>query len=360
MKKSIWYILIVAVVCFLSILSLQLIRQQPEPENGFNRKIKQQILEIKQVHPLPSPAMYFIGNSPSEKELYLKDFYHLSSIYLINYDLSFLINKPLNLPKDSVFSENKTTVGVNGPYMHISNNQTGSLSVFNTNTGNRSNHRLPGISWMDQVNMLSEQSIYSRTLALDGKRFKRHLVKFNYPLNKIDREFLIKRKIDGNFCTDGLLKLDAKSAKLFYMYFFRGEFICLDTNMNLRYTAKTIDTIKIRPISTATISKFIGKNHSTSTKLDKPITPVNRIYTLYQNHIYLLSAIKADNENKADFRNNQIVDIYSQNNGNYLYSFYIPNYEGGKAQDLKIKDGFLYAVYKSQVVKFQLKDRLPY
>lgn len=359
MKKTIRYILIVAVVCFLSILSFQLIRQ-PRSENGFNREIKQQSLDIKQVHRLSSPAMYFIGNSPLENELYLKDFKHLSSIYVIDLNLSFLINRPLNLPKDTLFSGNLTTVGVNGANMHISNNQTGSLSVFNTQNGKRSNHLIPGISWMDQVNMLSERSIFIRNLAVDGKKFKRHLVKFNYPLNKIERQFLIERKVDGIFCTDGLLKLDVKSSKLFYMYFFRGEFMCLDTNINLRYTAKTIDTIRIRPISTATIKESKGKNQSNSLKLDKPIAPVNRSYALYQNHIYLLSAIKADNESKADFRNNQIVDIYSQNNGKYLYSFYIPNYNGEKAQDLKIKDGFLYVIYKSQLVKFHFKERLPY
>lgn len=354
MNKTIWFILFLIIACVACVLSFQYLLQ-PTTQNGFTREVKQDILQQKKIFNIPHKSMYFIGSSSLEKDIYLKDFSHRNEIYSIDENLSFLLTRSLKLPKDSVLSENRVTVGVNGIYMHISNNQSGSLSVINNNSNKTSNHRLPDVTWMDQVNILSDYSIIGRNLRLDGKFFKRELIKFNYNLNKTIKKVTIKRKYDGAFCTDGMLKLDVESGKIFYMFFFRGEFMCLDSNINLNYIAKTIDTITIRNISTSHIKNGKGEYQKNSVKLSKPIKAVNKSYALYQNYIYLLSAIKGDSESNSDFKNNQVVDVYNQKTGKYIYSFYIPNYKGEKAQDLKITNNFLYAVYKSQLIKFQFK-----
>lgn len=353
MKKKNLVISIIITFCVFIIISIQYIISLDE-KGGFKRKIKDLKLEFSEIAELSSSSMYFIGISDNEKKLFLKDYEHLSSVYSIDPLLSDLQKIDLSLPKDTIGNHEFSTVGVSESKKYISNNQTGSLRIFNQDN-KKMDYRIPSISWIDQTN-LYHNYVFSRTLSLNGTAFIRKLEKYNFLSNKLERSFTVEKLKDGVYCTDGILKMDSKNAKLFYMFFYRGEFLCLDTNMTILYRAKTIDTIKVRPIQ---VKKIKEKKSGSSWRKNNPILAVNRTYTIFDNSIYILSAVDADNENAQNVRNNQIVDIYNIKNGDYIYSFYIPNYRNDKVQDIKIKNNNIYGIYKRKIVRFKISSKLP-
>ena len=64
---------------------------------------------------------------------------------------------------------------------------------------------------------------------------------FNNPKEVIKADHMEKIR-DGGFATDGMLLYDPSLKQLIYVYYYKNKFICLDTNLNLAGSWKTIDT----------------------------------------------------------------------------------------------------------------------
>ncbi len=58
----------------------------------------------------------------------------------------------------------------------------------------------------------------------------------------IESKDLLQKQVDGIFCTDGMMSYCKKSGKLIYVYYYRNQFICADSNLHLIYRGNTIDT----------------------------------------------------------------------------------------------------------------------
>src|SRR5690606_3253437 len=55
---------------------------------------------------------------------------------------------------------------------------------------------------------------------------------------------LIQKQKDGIFDTDGMLRYNSDKNQIIYTYYYRNEFITADSNLNLDYQGRTIDTVK--------------------------------------------------------------------------------------------------------------------
>lgn len=144
---------------------------------------------------------------------------------------------------------------------------------------------------------------------------RRVLKKVNWQGRELNR-YVPEKQIDGYFCTDAKFRYDVDSKLFVYMFYYRGTFVTLDTNLNIVYQAKTIDTV-----NWAKINLKIGKlqvTHST------PPNFVNKRFSIANQRVYIHSALKADNENDSDFKNKEIIDVYDLKNGRYIVSFCFP------------------------------------
>src|SRR5690606_22443648 len=118
--------------------------------------------------------------------------------------------------------------------------------------------------------------------------------------------------------------------------YYIGEFLCSDTNLNLVYRAKTIDTVKNVDIESKVKSSKIDNQSVQVLIHSKPPKIVNRYLTINDNKLYVLSRSISDNEHRSATKKNSSIDVYSIGKGKYLYSFYIPKYRNIKVQEFKI------------------------
>jgi len=159
---------------------------------------------------------------------------------------------------------------------------------------------------------------------------------------------LLQKQVDGIFCTDGILEKVPESSKLIYTYYYRNQFICMDTNLNLLYRGKTIDTISRAHISVTSISS------SNQMTLSSPPLFVNKQISANKNWLFVHSALKADNETQAVLDAVSIIDVYSLKDGKYYLSFYLPDFRGKKIRDFKVFGNTLVALYDHYIYTYEI------
>jgi hypothetical protein len=159
---------------------------------------------------------------------------------------------------------------------------------------------------------------------------------------------LLQKQVDGIFCTDGILIKDPGLSKIVYVYYYRNQFICMDTNLNLLYRGKTIDTVSYAHISVATIAS--GRQ----TVLSSPPLMVNKQSSANEDWLFVHSALRADNETQAVMDAVSIIDVYSLKDGKYYLSFYLPDFRGKKIRDFKVFGNTLVALYDHYIYTYHL------
>lgn len=159
---------------------------------------------------------------------------------------------------------------------------------------------------------------------------------------------ILQKQIDGMFCTDGVLSYDAATARILYTYHYRNQFICMDTNLNVLYRGKTIDTISHAQIKVA--SNKAGNEITLAT----PPLMVNKKSCISGNWIFINSDLKANNEQRKVFDEFSVIDVYAAANGKYSFSFYLPRYAKQKMRDFRVFGKTLVAMHDRYVLTYQL------
>ncbi len=158
---------------------------------------------------------------------------------------------------------------------------------------------------------------------------------------------LLEKQIDGLFCTDGMLHFNEKTNQVVYVYYYRNQFITMDTSLNLLYQGTTID-----PVTTARIKTARLKDGSV-TLASPPYLVNNRSHT-NGDYLFINSKIKAKNDDSELFNETSIVDVYSLLNGSYIQSFYIPEFRGDKLKEFKVFNSTLVAIQGHYLVTYNL------
>jgi hypothetical protein len=159
---------------------------------------------------------------------------------------------------------------------------------------------------------------------------------------------VLEKQLDGSFCTDGMLNYERDPARLVYTYFYRNQFICLDTNLKVLNRYRTIDTISHVQIA---VSNLPSKGITT---ISAPPLTVNRKSCIAGDWLYVNSGLLANNEDKRDFDRWSVIDVYSLTNGKYEFSFYLPDYRDKKMKSFRVFDHTLVALYDHYLYSFRL------
>jgi hypothetical protein len=150
---------------------------------------------------------------------------------------------------------------------------------------------------------------------------------------------ILQKQIDGQFCTDGMLHYDSATGKIIYLYYYRNQYMVMDTSMNLVYRGNTIDTVSHAQISGATIS-----SEKTYTMGSPPVT-VNEISCVSNGLLFVRSPLLSKNETAGIFKRQSVVDVYDLKNGTYKFSFYVPKLNGKNFRDFKVAGNKLFVLY---------------
>ncbi len=154
----------------------------------------------------------------------------------------------------------------------------------------------------------------------------------------------LEKQADGIFSVDGLLSYEPESYRILYVYFYRNQFLCLDTNLNIIFKKNTIDTTTQAKIK-------VGKPTAEHTlSLSTPAFYVNKEACMTENYIFIHSGLIADNEDRKKFEKSSVIDVYNTHNGDYLFSFYLPD----KITSFRVINHTLIAMHDSFISTFHL------
>jgi hypothetical protein len=159
---------------------------------------------------------------------------------------------------------------------------------------------------------------------------------------------VLEKQVDGVFCTDGTLHYEPAMGKLVYVYYYRNQFVCLDTNLNIQYKGRTIDTVSHAHIKVASLTAA-GKS-----TLASPSGVVNRLSCIDGKWIYVNSRLMANNEKRETFDKMSVIDVYSIKDGSYHFSFYLPSLGDTKLRGFRVLNKTLVALYDHYVYTFRL------
>lgn len=260
--------------------------------------------------------------------------------------INITFEKPKKIPQKMKW--NRTKVSIDSPNVYMADGFSGNIlktSLFDKNVEMKTFENVNFSQYVPFTDSLSNTIFKAYNFDL-----KQNILIKNTKNTAVSPKYILKRQVDGVFCTDGkLLYTKGKSKKLIHVYNYRNQIICLDTMLKEIYTSKTIDTISFANIEVADI-----KSNTQRTLSKKPLV-VNKESCIYKDYFFVHSGVKADNEEYITFKTNSTIDVYNSNNGTYLSSFYIPRHKKKELSDFQIIGETLYALYNSHLIAYPIK-----
>jgi hypothetical protein len=173
--------------------------------------------------------------------------------------------------------------------------------------------------------------------------------KCNEDINVELNEDIIKKQVDGRFDADGMLLYNEQIERLIYTYYYRNSFEVIDEFLELDYTGKTIDTVKMAIVDVAHYSK------SNSFKLGANTVIVNKQTATYGHHLYVQSDRLGKYESEDVLESASIIDVYDVQDRSYVFSFYLYHQRGKKLSEFKIHKNLLTVIVDDQLWLYRLK-----
>lgn len=312
--------------------------------NGFKRIFKnQQTLEKSRIT-LKKSSYTIISISSDSVYLYeYKKPYHIIKIRLnpLNKQDFFLSSIE---DKDGFKGRNGVRF-IQGNYFVVSG-MTSMVYKVSSDAKKMTAKKIDSLPFYQSTLIDSNSTVVLSKVYLKGES-RRMLKKINMEGRELN-SYLPDKQSDGYFSNDGQFKYDTKSNRLIYMYYYQGKFTCLDTNLNVVYHAKTIDTVKI--------AKMRLKNLGNKTTQSTPPNIVNKRIFITENMVYVNSQLRADNEKSNSFYENNVIDVYKLIDGQYSHSFYIPKLGKESLSQFGIYKNKIIVLYSSTLVIFEYKN----
>jgi hypothetical protein len=351
MKKKIIYLIIIGLACSMSFYALISIKSN-DTDKGFIRKITTDNAKLQRTFQFPSASIIFAWNP--DDYVWVVDYKNPLTLLKFGFSLNKIEQVELKKPKDYI-NTNRAYFDRLDSNIYFTNLR-GDLAVGYK--GRTKNYKIHNLNF-DAFSCISSNTIIVRNFKRNKGNNSTELSKLTLEQSKpILKNYTLPKQLDGIFCSDGQLYYDKPSSKLFYMFFHRGEFLCLDTNLNLLFKTKTIDTVHKANIKLGSYSqKQPGGKIKVVTSIKAP-APINRYFTISEDHIYILSGLKADNQDKTFSLKNESIDVYSIENGSYLYSFTLPKLQGYRVSEFKVKGNIIIATYRNYLVTFKVEHIL--
>lgn len=304
-------------------------------KNGFIRLFPSHFIADSETLDLKIKSYYIAGLSHTK--IFLGDYYDPTSLIMTDYDLSIKQEIKFNVPDLSNLTR-ALKISIDSPDVYIMDGI--SAKVLHS----RFNEKDTSVNILESGNFtlcipLSPSSFIMRKVDDSLKRsilVKESMSGYSTEHSITKNATVLKKQVDGFFCTDGFLNYSKSSGKLLYLYAYRNQFMSLDTNLTVLYTATTIDTISRAQITVGNISS------ENKTTMSSPPLFVNKSSCTNDEWLFVHSGLLADNESKDLFNANVVIDLYSIRDGAYQFSFYIPDDNGARLSEFKVyKDKFV-------------------
>jgi hypothetical protein len=342
MKKAIW-LLCLELTSFLTIVSLYFISQtQSKTGNGFKRTYQFHILTSVRKKRIEKNMYGISGTGKSSLFLAINNvpLYGLR----ISDDLTDSQHFKIRIDSGIKIPVAGTQLQIDSPFVFIC---SGTLpAIFQGKFPDSFVHRISlPLPYFTIVAPFNQHSFALRVL--ESKRKQYILAKSSRKETTYATNILV-RQVDGIFCTDGMLVYNKDKSRIVYVYYYRNQYLLLDTNLHLIYQGKTIDTISIAKIKVAI------DNKTESMTMSSPPLVVNSNSASWKNWLFIQSPRSAENEKLEDLKANSVIDVYDLQKGTYIFSFYLSNPYSKKLKEFRVINNRLIALYDEWIYSYEL------
>lgn len=342
MKKRAITLLTLFVASNALVLSLYLSAQKEIEHYEFKRNFITSGIEKKFQWVLDGPKHYIAGLHSGY--LYVADIFQPEKLFYVKWEDNSQSIQTIHLPV--TFKDSHITTDSGRVYIADLN----SFDIYEFPL-NATNSVTSGIQVFDSTFFVEAVPLRGKVFAIRTLNQSKEYVlalKTAAHATPVYSPGILEKQIDGLFCTDGMLHYNQARKRLVYVYYYRNEFICLDTALHVVYRGNTIDGVERVQIHVAEIES------SQTMALASPPRIVNKKSHSSGDWLFIHSTIRATNESRSTFEQNYVVDVYGLRDGHYSGSFYIPRINGEKLRDFKVYGDLLVTIHGRIITTFDL------
>ena len=159
---------------------------------------------------------------------------------------------------------------------------------------------------------------------------------------------ILEKQIDGVFDVDGAMTSTPDHSLLLYSYYYRNEFIVLDSHLNILKRQNTLDTVTKAQIEVTSLKEGL-----ISEMLSPPVI-INNSSSLEGSRVYIISNRLGKYENMDILKQASILDVYDWKKGTYEFSTYLHKTEREKIREIKVDGNVLYVLVGNQLSVYEL------
>lgn len=196
---------------------------------------------------------------------------------------------------------------------------------------------------------LDSNKLYIKTISSKTKKTILGIIEKRKDFEVSLESSILKKQIDGMFDVDGTMLVSQDKKHLGYTYFYRNQFMIMNSNLELLHKEKTIDTVRIAQIQLSPINK------NGEVKMIAPSLEVNKTAALYQNLMMIHSNRLGKYEEKTMLKQASIIDAYDWKKQTYKFSFYIYSVHQKDVKEFNVYDNYLVAIIDNVLSVYQLK-----
>lgn len=315
-------------------------------ENNFTRRFLQHPVEQDKVFDLKFDSYYFAGYS--KDKIYLGN-YTAPEIFT-SIDTAYKTQKSLKLVLDKPGQKFRSALlQVREPYFYI---YDGSVPViFRGHVGNSFAEKMSNDNASFTQLQITSPDLFA--FRAQSKKTKNNILgTFKANSDEVNINYsLLKKQYDGVFDTDGKLLYDRGSKRLVYSYFYRNEFLIMDSKLKLLHTLHTIDTVTKAQVK---VTNLEGGKH----RLVAPPLMVNKNMEVYNNILFVESNLKGKFESDKIWDNASVIDIYSTNEQSYLGSFFIEHRGKIRLSQMLLTDKYLFILSGREMLRYRLAQAI--
>jgi len=150
---------------------------------------------------------------------------------------------------------------------------------------------------------------------------------------------------------DGILLTDDINKKIIYVQYYKNGYTEADYNLKILHKGRTKDTVNFANVTLGTPDKK-GKINVTSIP-----TVINKSAAVYNNLLFIHSALLADNENRDFFNQSSVIDVYDLKKHKYRFSFYISDFKNQKIKEFKVVGNKMVVLFENNCVIYSLNSK---
>lgn len=345
MKKILWLILLGLAGLLVMVFLFYFSQRDLEKKNGFNRSFSK--TELKKSDELDLKFANYYISGISDNNIFLGNNKATLHGVMISADFKDSLHyNARNIILDTAITISSIKVQVDSPEVHYLERMT--PSWFRSSLPANDPERIDlGTIKFDRVKVISKNSLVIRCYQYGESVLQKITV---YPRLIKSKAFPLSDKANSSFAIDGYMVYNKSKTRLFYIKYYCNQFMCLDTNLNLIYTAHTIDTNGTAKVKVTEINRKRTKEKLMSAP---PLQVNKRSYT-NGSWLYVQSLLVSDNESFAASKTYTVIDVYSVSNGKYHHSFKVPNYNSQKFNDFAVAGNRLFAVYGHYLLRYEI------